>query len=217
MPTAMRDRLRADRELWAQVRSLAGLGELTARWLEGSILHQAGYCDPEPGETGPAPETAGIAPVLAACCRAGFVTTGSQPGTTDWRTGQPDQRAAVEGFIAPADWLHLGPAARAAGLIVIDHHDHPRIPRWRIRYKDAVTVTMDGDRPFTAFGAQLSRRHLRDPHVGYGECRRDAVRALENALQVTLIDPQWGRNDRLWPVLERFAGIAGASLQRSHL
>jgi hypothetical protein len=206
---ATKQQLRADRKLWAGARSLADLGELTAQWLEGKILHQPGYGDPEPGGTGPDPETLPLVQVLAACCRAGFVTAGSQPGTTDRTTGIPDQRAAVEGFIAPAGWLRLGPAAYAAGLIVIDHHEHPGIPRWRIRYRDAVTVTMEGDRPFTSFGAQLSRRHLRDPHVGYGECHRDAVRALEAAWQVTLIEREWGHNAVLWPLLGRFAGITG--------
>ena len=34
---------RADRKLWAAARTLADLGELTARWLEGRIASQPGY------------------------------------------------------------------------------------------------------------------------------------------------------------------------------
>ena len=56
-------------------------------------------------------------------------------------------------------------------------------------------------RPYTHFGAQLPRRHLRDRWTGYGICHPSAVTALCGAWQVTVLDPQWGRNDRLWPVL----------------
>jgi hypothetical protein len=36
-------------------------------------------------------------------------------------------------------------------------------------------------------------------------CHPEAVSAVCEAWQVTLIDPEWGRNDVLWPVLQRFA------------
>ncbi len=34
---------RTDRRAWKQARTLAELGELTARWLEGDIASQPGY------------------------------------------------------------------------------------------------------------------------------------------------------------------------------
>ena len=49
---------RSDRKLWAQTRTLADLGELTAQWLEGRIASVPGYCG------SPADETASLAPVL---------------------------------------------------------------------------------------------------------------------------------------------------------
>lgn len=64
----------------------------------------------------------------------------------------------------------------------------------------------------TRFGANLPRAHLCDPHVGYGECHPDAVRALTSAWQVALIEPEWGRNEKLWPVLRRFAGRAAQGI-----
>ena len=93
--------------------------------------------------------------------------------------------------------------------------------RWRYRYGRAVPVTRtDGCDPrcrtrhadgcdWTWFGTQVPRRHFRDAHIGYGECHRDAVDALCAAWQVTIIDPQWGRNEVLWPALERWAAGAG--------
>ncbi len=65
----------ADRRAWEAARTLDDLGELTARWLEGTIASQPGY---EPG-CGPDPETAALIPVVARCNRAGYVTCGSQP------------------------------------------------------------------------------------------------------------------------------------------
>lgn len=112
---------------------------------EGRILHQPGYGDPEPGETGPDQETLALVPVLAACNRAGFVTCSSQSGQhPDPATGW-EQRAAVEGFCDPAAWARLGPAAFAVGLTVVAH-DPARLPRWGIRTRHSVAVSRDDHR-----------------------------------------------------------------------
>ena len=179
-------------------RTLADLGELTAQWLEGAIASQPAYT---PG-CGPDPETTPLIPVLACCNRAGYVTNGSQPGETGtgYDGARWEQRAAVEGFASPAVAERIWEAAGPAGLTVIAHAP-ATLPRWRIRYDQAVPVTTREARPCTWFGAQLSRHHLRDGWTGYGICHPDAVTALCTAWQVTVIDPGWGRNDRLWPVL----------------
>ena len=188
----------ADRQAWEAARTLADLGELTAQWLEGGIASQPAYA---PG-CGPDPETTPLIPLLACCNRAGYVTNGSQPGEagTGYDGAWWEQRAAVEGFASPAVAGRIWEAAEAAGLTVIAHAP-ATLPRWRIRYDRAVPVTRREARPCTWFGAQLSRRHLRDGWTGYGICHPDAVTALCTAWQVTVIDPGWGRNDRLWPVL----------------
>jgi hypothetical protein len=183
---------RADRRAWRSARSLEDLGALVARWLEGDIATAPGYDGP------PSAETAALVPVLAPANRAGFVTSGSQPGAT----GRWEQRAAVEGFASVRTALALTAAAQAAGLLVIAH-DPARLPRWRIRYRSCMGVTRDNGQLVTRFGAQLSRRHLRDRWTGYGVCHPAAVDALCAAWQVTVVDPGWGRNDRLWAVLER--------------
>src|ERR1700685_3799815 len=95
----------ADREAWASARTLADLGELTVRWLEGGIISQPGYA-PGWGADG---ETLPLVPVLDMLTRGWFVTTGSQPGDagdgsegTGWQ-----QRAAVEGFADAALMMRL--------------------------------------------------------------------------------------------------------------
>lgn len=62
-------------EEWQRARSLADLGLLTARWLEGSLSAHPACFAPSPD-----PETAPIAAVLALINRAGWVTEASQPG-----------------------------------------------------------------------------------------------------------------------------------------
>src|ERR1035438_8169724 len=105
---------RADRKRWASARTLPDLGELTALWLEGEIGKAPGYDD------GPAPETRDLIPVLAAANRAGFITSGSQPGSL---SEYSDQRAAVEGFAAPETLDRLRSALRitidGSGLLLV--------------------------------------------------------------------------------------------------
>jgi hypothetical protein len=198
---------KADRARRAAARSLADLGELTALWLEGKIMSQPGYCDPDPDEEwGPFPETRALVPVLAAANRAGFLTSTSQPGGSvpGWT-----QRAAVSGFADNATLARLGAAFA----------EHPEIyaiitraPRFLTRHRTASPVTRCGTRDCTSFGARLSQRFIRDSRTGYGECGREAVRAVCDAWQVTLIDTSWGREPSpLWTVLAEFAGAPRAA------
>ena len=75
--------------LWKEARTLTGLGELTALWLEGAITYQPGYIG------GPSSETLPLISHLAAYNRAGMFTTCSQPATES-PTGA--QRAWVSAF-----------------------------------------------------------------------------------------------------------------------
>src|ERR1700733_7453959 len=77
---------------WAEVRTLADLGGLTAQWLEGSLRGESPWYGGEPDS-----ETFEIGSTLAALNRIGFVTTNSQPAggpAPDWSWAQ---RAAVSG------------------------------------------------------------------------------------------------------------------------
>ncbi|WP_031099057.1 DUF6919 domain-containing protein [Streptomyces sp. NRRL S-15] len=96
---------RADRRRWKSARTVADLGELMSLWLEGEIASRPGYAP----RYGPDEETAHLVPSLAALCRAGYITTCSQPGSAG--TGADglwwEQRAAVEMVVTDPELLHL--------------------------------------------------------------------------------------------------------------
>lgn len=179
---------------WKNARTLGDLCELTARWLEGTIPDQPG-CN-----AGPDPETQPLVPALAALNRAGFLTRGSQPGIASRSNSGSWQRAAVSGFAGPAMAQAIAGAAHCARLTVITH-DPASLPGWRTSYDQAFPVSRNGGRIVTSFGEQLSRMALRDSWTGYGDCHRSAADAVCAAWQVTVIDPEWGRQDHLWDVL----------------
>lgn len=183
------------RNPWRSARTLADLGELTARWLEGDLDEVPGYGGPPDEETRP------LVPALAALNRAGYVTIGSQPGETGRGVdgGFWEQRAAVDGLASGLLVWRIAGAAERAGLTVITHDPAGR-PRWGTRGQ-AVPVTREDGEDCTWFGAQVSRHHLSDSWTGFGGCHRDAVRAVLRAYQVTVIDPEWGRPGLLWEVL----------------
>lgn len=185
---------------WAAASTLADLGGLVARWLEGDIPTQPGY------HGGPAEETAPLVPTLAAANRAGYVTYSSQPGFDGAGCGGAwwQQRPAVEGLVAdgPAAAGLVAAARGCDGLQVLVQSTS----RWRCRYDWAETVTRrsrpDDWEAMTGFGVQLSRRELASMYDGVS---RDAVRAVQGAWQVTLVDPGWGPGRRLWDLLDGWA------------
>jgi hypothetical protein len=189
-----------DTERWRAARTLADLGELTAQWLEGKI---ASIPTVWPGH-GPDEETADLVPVLAACNRAGYVTTVSQPGEEPalGYDGQLwTQRAAVEGFATTDILATLRASVAGTPLILVtalatstEHGQEARIP-----------VTMAGAQENTWFGGPLTRGDIEDDQAGYGMCHPGAIEAICAAWQVTIVDPEWGRNDVLWPALKSFS------------
>lgn len=182
-----------DRRRWKAAHTFTDLCQLMALWAEGEIKTWPGH-DGEPD-----PETADLIPTLAACNRAGYLTTQSQPGVIGpgfdgllW-----EQRAAVEGLITDEQLLaRLRSAAEAAGLTVIVHGGGRSVGP-----KKGVTGTRRDGRDYTAgFGMKLARRHL---SCQWPVISRDAFREVSDAWQLTIVDPVWGRDDRLWKVLDR--------------
>lgn len=207
--------------LWQQARTLADLGELTAQWLEGRIASQPGYA----ANCGPDPETADLIPFLAGLNRAGFVTESSQPGlepTLGYDGRQWQQRAAVGGFADGRTRIAIEEAVAGTDLMVITHLT-PR-HRWYDRFlsyeyrswrdgggEGAVVVSASTEgHEHTWFGGLMD---YADVKCCYEEIGRPVFAAICDAWQVTVIDPEWGRNDLLWPTLaERFVGQrAGAA------
>jgi hypothetical protein len=175
-----------DAALWRGARTLSDLGELTARWLEGSVGSVPGTV---PGY-GPDEETGPLVPVLAVANRAGFVTNFSQPGEDDsgWI-----QRAAVYGFASAATFRAITAAAADADLIITAARANGA--NWSTR----IVVTVDNGRENTWVGDAWSHGEIQDCYGGC--CDPVAVEALCQAWQITLIDPQWASNDHLWAVL----------------
>lgn len=185
---------RADAERWQEARTVVDLADLTALWLEGEIGSQPGYA----AGYGPDPETLDLIPVLADANRAGYLTHQSQPGEPpgigyDGETWA--QRAAVCGYASADLAARLHAAATEAGLIV---HVYAPSRRRRRGERHGTTVTTRAGQPYTGFGQRLPRHLIQ---FLYGDCHPDAVAAIQAAHQVTVIDPEWGRDDRLWPVL----------------
>lgn len=167
-----------DRAAWASVRTLADQGEVTAQWLEGTVGSQPDYhypCDVDEEDV------PGMAATLAAVNRAGFVTTQSQAAFdgTGYDGEHWQQRAAVTGFADDTGTAWLTEALDGTGVVVEERQTR------RLWEPAVVPVTCRDGNTYTDFGG-------REP--------TDAVTADAN--QLVVYDPEWGRNDRLWPALD---------------
>ena len=198
---------RSDRRAWQSARTLADLGHLMADWLEGGIASWPGYAP----NWGPDDETTDLVPTLAALCRSGFVTTGSQPGDTgpgvDGR--MYEQRAVVDGLVTDRDlYGRIVAAATAAGLLVTAHD-----PQTGTR-GEPIDATMADGVTVTTFGHRLNRRDLRTiwPARLIGE---DAFTAVTSAVQLTIATPEYGAaGQRLWDVLDAVTGRTATTAER---
>lgn len=187
-------RARADRRLWRQAATFNDLCGLMARWLEGELSMWPGYADWPDGET------AALVPVLARANRAGFLSDQSQPGFDGvgfdglrWQ-----QRAAVSGLIADEELLaRVRRAGDRAGVTVLIAHP------WLLPQGLAVTGTIRGGQRYTEFGAYMPVRILRQVWPGVS---RQAFAEIADAWQVTVIDPDFGRDDRVWAALDEAIG-----------
>ncbi|CRK57081.1 hypothetical protein [Alloactinosynnema sp. L-07] len=193
---------RAARQRWQTASTLRELGELTALWLEGQLDSQPGYA---PG-CGPDEETAPLVPVLAKLNRIGYLTDCSQPG---WgpRPGYDGatwcQRAGVSGFAADDLAGAIATAATEAGMLV----SATNVGRRRRLYDSgAITVTTRSGKSYTALGGHRPTGEL---EFCYKECSNAAIDAVCAAVQLTVVDPEWGARDTLWTLLDGIATMAG--------
>ncbi|MBE3201550.1 MULTISPECIES: DUF6919 domain-containing protein [Parafrankia] len=180
---------------WLTARNLAELGELTARWLEGTIA------------TGPAyggtldEETRTIAPELAAVNRHGLVTLTSQPGR---HIGSGcGQRAFVEGFADDASTQMIRQALLGTEIVLIVNPPAWSVTRGGILPQRPVDIAVKLHRgaALVSVGRYHTRTDIRYLYGTCGGCNRRAVASLGRAHQVTAIDPVWGRESYLWDAL----------------
>lgn len=176
--------------VWRDARSIADLGQNMAGWLEGRVPSWPGYLSDEFGVE----ETDGarhLVPVLIAANNAGFVTTDSQPASNEvidgvrWR-----QRASVGGVVHDhSPLLRRLLDLQNCGLVVVRG--------WPKRQH---VITEQDSRPFTTFGGWRWRRDY--VHYNWRGVGHRALREMrEHGASITVYDPVWGRDDRLWPAL----------------
>ncbi|MFB8314707.1 hypothetical protein ACFC5T_40315 [Streptomyces sp. NPDC055961] len=197
-----------DRRRWKNAATWTEVGELMARWLEGEIASRPGYA----ARYGPDEETEHLVPVLAAACRAGYITTNSQPGESGagLRGESWEQRAAVTGLVTDPGLLdRLTAAALAEGLVVlVDDHTA------EIYGEPYICTTVSGE-PFTAFGGYVDHANL--TLVEWRGLRPELVEQAAAGVYLTLAAPEWGpAGERLWPLLDRVTGLRPEGAPHAH-
>ena len=165
---------------WKRAQSLEDLGELTARWLEGTEPHHP--CSIGGGPDG---ETSRLVSDLAMLNRAGFVTDHSQPGER-LQDGFA-QRAAASGFCVEAMARRIATLGLWTDLVVIAFpsgcEGGHRVP-----------ITIVEHRPYTWAG----RYELVELDNFAEACGAELVERLRACWRIDVFDPQWGRERYLW-------------------
>jgi hypothetical protein len=179
----------ADAQLWRTATTLDELGELTARWLEGTLLYQPAYLAARPDR-----ETRSLITVLAAVNRRGFVTRNSQPARP--LVNGFGQRAWLCGFVSQAAVRELEDLVLTTGLVLLATPP-------ALQCTVDVPITMMAGRATTHGGQHLDGAGIR---FLYGADTPEAVGTLTRAWQVDLFDPEWGENSRLWAALSHWGG-----------
>lgn len=194
---------RRDAKLWAEARTLEDLGRLTAMWLRGEIRSQPGYYGEVDVDEDDAP---GLTDALVACNLAGFVTRNSQAGHDGPGSGGQaehwwTQLAAVDGYADDDTLAWLIAEVMRPGRYEVRAWKASgwRLPGWG-RDEDHVVVTRCEGQAMTGFGRH-SRSDVEFEFDGVGD---ESVAEALAAWQVTVFDPEPGRND-LWDVLREAA------------
>ncbi|HKT03482.1 MAG TPA: hypothetical protein VJT31_28475 [Rugosimonospora sp.] len=170
---------------WATAGTLSDLGDLVAGWLTGEYTETPMQCGP------PDEETELLIPVLVAANRAGYVTDFSQPGQPRGADGW-QQRAAVCGYCDEATRTRLAETVAGTELILLHEYGDSGIQ---------VPVSLDNGAAFTWVGGA-------PPLDSWADAVSDKmVTELGESWYVTIMDPVWGRNDRLWPLLVQALGL----------
>ena len=170
---------------WSRARSLDDLGELTARWLIGSVPdHPSQDAEPDP-------ETKKITRVLVRLNRAGWFTEFSQPAERlDDGFGQ---RASLSGLCDEELAKRVASLSLHTDLIVLAFP-----PGCGGGYQ--IPITVDEHRPFTWAGSHEPEFLIRDFAEKLGD---KALVEVARAWHVTVIDSAWGRPRYMWKHVER--------------
>lgn len=180
-----------DRSPWRVARSFDDLAELTARFIEGDLAHFPGWLAADTDE-----ETDEIAEDLAAINRLGFMTLASQPGRAPHKGFGGHtfaQRAFVAGFASAAAARALDALSAEPELVITscptDQTGGCKLP-----------VGRRGDEMTAWAGHAAGPEELA---IFAEVLAPEALRTLERARYVSIIDPHWGNRELLWRSLRR--------------
>jgi hypothetical protein len=165
-----------EEQRWSQPLTLQQLAELTARWLEGD-----GW---SPWNTGSPPDSRDRdAHPAFSFDEPVWVRDDFLPARRRRSLGA--QRAAVDGLCAEDVAGRLAGLSLNADLVVITHY-----PGVEATYE--IPISLNESRTFTVCAGASPPDSLWDG------MHPETVREIAAACQVTAIDPQWGREDKLW-------------------
>ncbi len=182
---------------WQEARTFGELCALAKRFLHGELAYFPGWMAPDIDE-----ETDALVPYLSAATQAGLLPTASQPGACPAKShdGKPwKQRAFVVGFASPDFVEDLQARCAPTDLEV-----------------RSFEATASGGEP-VACGVQGDREYL---WIGTGQGPEEldlfaeavhpmALRALRAMRYLCVWDPEWGRDELLWPILAGSGGVTG--------
>jgi hypothetical protein len=195
---------------WTEAATLTDIGECFARYLEGSLPYT-------PSLARFFPETVPLVPLLARLNRSGKVITScSQPACTpddrSWDGLMAWQRAAIDGYVAPN---YIGEVASLLGAIGCELSVSPPGALQRLATmlasRDPKSSHPDGDMSY--FGYVHSQEEIAEfygsKHTPWDDCddipglHPDGIKLLQDCYQISVVDPEWGRNSVLWPALQQ--------------
>jgi hypothetical protein len=185
------EQAQAAAQLWQKALSFAELCELSAQFIEGKIKFCPTYCAENVDE-----ETAPLADYLAALNRAGLLTDCSQPGMDQ---GHSKQRAFVTGLASEEVAARIERLSLTTDLYIC-------VSRPGESNGCRMPVTIDVFRPYSWAGeAAIDEENgsFAELHSYERICSGDALRELNQACYVTIIDLSWGRTDYLWNELAK--------------
>jgi hypothetical protein len=178
----------ADARFWREPTNVRELALVGALYIRGYLRSQPAYQPGAPVDD----ETFDLIPALVAANRAGFFTTGSQPGDDEH-----DMKAYVTGFADEPTMLALRNLLLDSGL------------DYRIRRTSAGS---DHDNEYSNRRIRWGVDSPSNVESFYGTvCNEQAVEALLDAYQIVIEDPEVGNNARVWRLLEEFAAARNVS------